>query len=116
MDHMLATYRLAQERRAAGRPVWDRTVNIKRFINTDPDNISDEHCVKVANEIAAELRAKLPAKLIADDFELEDIVETLEQLRPDSYADDPSFSAVQDLNNTLELLYDWADLNRVWLG
>lgn len=119
IDQIVETHRLAQERRSAGRPVWDRTIDIKGVLRRDQSNTSAAHAASVANEIGLILRLSLPVELLDwsnDDTEALEIVDCLESLRPDSYADDPTYSALQDLNDTLARLYDWADRERVWLG
>lgn len=121
IEHLVETHRLAAERRRNGLPMWDRTINIKDIIHRDRDNETPEHAAAVANEIAALIRSKIPAAWLddrSDDFdeELFEIVDGMEALTPNSYADDPSYSVLEDLNNMLSGLYDWADIKRVWLG
>jgi hypothetical protein len=118
LESIVDNHRVAAARRAAGKPVWEKRVDIKSIIDRDIDNTSEENAAAVANEIARLLRSKLGDYLEGEklDFELLEIVEGMEALRPDSYADDPSFTALEDLNNMLDGLYDWADTNRVWMG
>lgn len=121
INTILANHKEANRRREAGLPVWDRTINIKAILNRDIDNTSEEHAASVANEIAALLRSKVPRVWIdvlkeECDWDLLELVEGMEALRPDSYADDATYSALEDLNNMLDQLYDWADDRRVWLG
>ncbi|NDI85068.1 hypothetical protein [Undibacterium crateris] len=121
IGQIVSTHNLASQRRAAGKPVWDRTINIKHILRRDPQNESEEHAASVANEIAAVLRSKIPAKFLdlsndECDSELLEIVEGMESLRADSFIDCEDYSALEDLNGMLSQLYDWADLERVWLG
>lgn len=121
IEHLVETHRLAFERRRQGLPIWDRTINIKDIIHRDKTNETPEHAAAVANEIAALIRAHVPPTWLddrSDDFdeELFEIVDGMETLTPNSYADDPSYSVLEDLNNMLTGLYDWADIKRVWLG
>ena len=114
-------HRVAAERRAAGKPVWDRKVDIKAILHEDQSNTSNEHAALVANRIGALLRSRLPSVLLEVgndevDFDLIEIVEGMEALRPDSYDGEEDFTPLDDLNNMLDQLYDWADANRVWLG
>ncbi len=121
IEHIVETHRLARERVQAGRPVWARTIDIKATLARSNGDTSEATAARVANEIAALLRSRLPAATLdwaspGCDDEIAEIVEGLEQLRPDSYADDREWSAHQDLNAGLDALYDWADRERIWLG
>ena len=72
---------------------WRKTVDIKQFLSGDN---SDAGAQAAAKQIATQIRARLP--------EFEDVEE---------------FDCVVtagDLNCCLDLLYDYADEHRVWLG
>lgn len=120
IENIVENHRVASKRRAAGKPIWDRRIDIKGLLGQDPSNISDEHAAKVANQIAALIRSSVPASWLEaceeQDSALAEIVEGMEALAPDSYDDDEDFSPLEDLNNMLDQLYDWADAKRVWLG
>lgn len=121
IEHRVEMHRLVRERVAAGRSVWERTIDIKAILRSAEDDTSEETAARVANAIGALLRSHLSAASLdwacpLCDDDIAEVVEGLEQLRPDSYADDPTYSAREDLNNMLDALYDWADRNRVWLG
>jgi len=120
IENILECHRVAAKRRASGKPVWDRTINIKAVLNEDRLNTSDEHAAQVANRIGALVRKRVPAgwlELGAEaDFELIEIVEGMETLKPDGYAGENGFTPLDDLNNMLDGLYDWANAKRVWLG
>lgn len=121
LDNIVESHQLAAARRLAGKPIWDQTINIKEILRRDPSNETEAHAAAVANEIGKLIRSKVPAAWLdwnAEDLdeELTMIVEGMEALRPDSYVGEPDFSALQDLNEMLAGLYDWANLKRVWLG
>ena len=121
IERILENFKAATARRSAGKPVWDRTINIKTILDEDRDNTSDDHCAQNANRIGALVRSSVPKSWLDwgsldMDEELLNIVEGLEALRPDSYSDDLDFSPLEDLNNMLGQLYDWADSKRIWLG
>lgn len=119
IDHLAATHELAQERRKAGKPVWDRTIKIKDIIHEDQDNETNAHVVKVAHAIAARVKAGVPAgwlDIYSEDFDTEladDIFYGLESM---SENDDEEGALVNEFNGLLNMLYDWADTKRVWLG
>ena len=121
LDNIVASHSLAAARRREGKPTWDGTIDIKQILQRDPGNTTEAHAAAVANEIGKLVRSKVPASWLdsnADDFDLDlaEIVDGLEALRPDSFLDEPDFSALQDLNEMLAALYDWANLKRIWLG
>lgn len=117
IDQILDTHQLAQQRRAAGKPVWDRTIRIKDLLS---DDASEESAARIAREIAARLKRQLPAAWVETgeevDVALMEVIDGMASLTADSYADDDSYSAVEDLNNMLAELYDWADRCRVWVS
>lgn len=119
VEHRVECHRLARERLAANKPVWDRTIRIKHVIAENREDTSEENCAAVANRIGAILRSRVPASWLdasSDDadYALIEVVEGMEAVRPDSYDDDPSFSVHEDLSNMLEQMYDWGDMKRVW--
>ncbi|MFY0990900.1 hypothetical protein [Halomonas sp. C05BenzN] len=120
LDGLLASHQLAEQRRAAGKPVWDRRLRLKDLLAVSPDATSDERAAWVANRIAERLRRQLPAAWLETgeemDFELLEVVDGMAALTPSSYDDDEDFSVLEDLNNMLGQLYDWADRRRVWIG
>lgn len=121
IEGIVENHRVASERRAAGKQIWDSTINIKSILREDPSNESDEHAASVANRIGSAIRISVPAAWLNHesdqvDEDILDIVEGLEALRPDSYKDDKDFSPLDDLNGMLAGLYDWADAKRVWIN
>lgn len=116
IDSIVANHQAAEARRQAGKPIWDRAINIKEILHRDQANDTDEHAIAVGKEIAALIRLKVPRGWLDfghDDceYDLVEIVEALEDLRE---SDDEA--VVDDLNGRLEEIYDWADAQRVWLG
>jgi hypothetical protein len=121
IENIVESHRIAAHRRKVGLPSWARTINIKPIIKQDPDNTSNEHAASVANRVAGLLRQALPAHWLDwqsndQDEDITILVEELEALKPDSYDDDPDFTPLEDLNNMLDRLYDWANIKRIWLG
>lgn len=121
IESIVENHRVAAERRAAGKPVWDRKIDIKSILHEDQSNTSNEHVAQVANRIGALIRSRVPAGWLdwdSDDLDedLTQIVEGMDALKPDSYDDEDAFTPLDDLNSMLDQLYDWADGKRVWLG
>ena len=116
IEHIVTCHNIARARQKAGKPIWDRRIDIKRILNIDRDNTSNEHAANVANQIGALLRSRLPQHVLYGDITILEIVEGLEQLRAGSYDGEPSITPLSDLNEMLSHLYDWSDIERVWLG
>jgi len=125
IEHIAATYQIAAERREAGKDIWDRTVNIKDTLSAHPIADMDEFdsLELTASRIAAVLRASLPSYYFdvqheEFDFTFNEAVESLEDMRAEYMRRDKKdgFDPVEEFNDCLEAIYDWADINRVWLG
>ncbi len=109
IDQIVATHRAATARRQAGKPTWERSINIKDLLSTD--DLSDENCARLGREVAERLKVGLPKTWLENDFELEEIIEHFESITPYDV-----YPALADFNNALDDLYDWGDARRVWLG
>lgn len=82
-------------------PNWEKTVNIKHLLTNIDDN---GEARKIAHKISDILEEQLtPTRF--NSWELQDIIDMFD----DS-------TGLDDTNNALTALYDWADENRVWLG
>lgn len=113
-DHIDVCHRPAAERRRAGAPEWDMTIDIGSILaeareanDGDPD---DATVRATATRIAALVRATVPPAWLdfnsaAYDRELEELVEKLE------FLDDPD-----DIDTILDGIFDWADTHRIWMG
>jgi hypothetical protein len=119
LENRMECHRIAHARQVACKPIWDRKIDIKGILREDQKNKTDAHASSVAKQIAALLRTKLPKDMLDvtktdGDWELSEIVEYLETLEPEDGID--GCSVLDCLNDQLAQLYDWADVNRVWLG
>ena len=74
---------------------WKRTVHIKDLI--DPS--------KPADIVADDIRIRLVNAFGSPDFVLGDIIDALSNV-----------GSVEECDDVLDRLYDWADDNDVWLG
>ena len=84
---------------------WRKTIEIKQFLSDDD---SPENARTVAGQIAAVLKRQ--AEYREEDWDFCMIAEDLADM---ATSDDATCA---DLNLTLDDLYDWADVNRVWIG
>ena len=77
---------------------WTKTVNIKPLITKDDSDTAAKTC-------ATGIRALLVEHVIDYDYDFQMILDDLE-----------AAENCEDVNYTLDALYDWADANNVWLG
>lgn len=123
VEHIVACHQAAASLRAAGKPIWDKRINIKSILHEDQSNTSPEHIARVSVRIAALLRARIPASVLDsahDDYDinLTETIEDMEECTVASLAVDAEngVKPVDMFNGWLEVIYDWADTHRVWLG
>lgn len=123
VEHIVACHQAAAELRAAGKPIWSKRINIKAILYEDQKNESPEHIAAISVRIAALLRACVPEGAFDfghDDYDadLTEAVEAMEDCSVASLAADAEngVEPVDMFNGWLEMIYDWADANRVWLG
>ncbi len=81
---------------------WKYEVNIKDLLDVDEPTDADANRIGVT--IAARLTQAFSARM-EDDTQLEDIVQAMEEI-----------ADVEDFDNILENLYDYADAEGIWLG
>jgi len=126
VEHIVGCHHIAAARRAVGRPIWDMEIDVKAILRIDQTNESTEHVAEMSKKIAALLRARLPKKVLdfmdAEHYEgdLDGAIDDMEVCTVDSLNEDAhapnGVEPVEMLNGWLEVIYDWADGNRVWLG
>lgn len=85
---------------------WVYTLDVNRKIkDCQNGKITLHNC---AQQIANELRSKLPQHIFNNDYEIDDIVCMLEDFGIDA--------GENDFDDIMERLYYWADDKQVWLG
>lgn len=100
VDHIVETHQLAQQRRAAGRPVWDRRVSLADVFHNEDMTFEARR-----DAIVARIRASAWFKSYGSGDELHLFVEELADA-----ADGDEFDGPWDC------IYDIADIDRVWIA
>lgn len=123
VEHIVACHQAATALREAGRPIWDKRIDVKVIIHEDQGNVSPEHISSISQRIAALIRRRAPKSYFDIghenfDFDFVDAIEAMEQCTVEVLAQDKAngSEAVDMFNGWLETIYDWADVNRIWLG
>lgn len=123
VDHIVACHESATALRKVGKPIWTKKIDIKAIIHEDQDNVTPEHISAISVRIAKLIRRKTPASYFDFghdnfDFDFVDAVESMEECSVEALAQDKEngVEAVEMFNGWLDTLYDWADVNRIWLG
>lgn len=123
VEHIAACHQAAAARREAGRPIWDKCIDVKAIIHEAKKAESPEHISSISQRIAELIRRRTPKFYFeigheAFDFDFVDAVEAMEQCTVKALEEDRAngSEAVEMFNGWLETLYDWADTNRIWLG
>jgi hypothetical protein len=123
VEHIVACHQAATALRKAGKPVWSKRIDVKAIIHEDRGNESPEHISAICQRVAALIRSQAPAAYFDIghedfDFDFVDAVEAMESCTIKDLAEDKAngCEAVDMFNGWLETIYDWADVNRIWLG
>ncbi len=123
IDSIMECHRAASERRAGGRPIWDRSIKFKSLLNQPGANASAEYVSELARRIASMIRREAPASyfdLTSDDYEFDfnDVIEAMESCTVECLQGDleNGYEPQAMLNGWLDELYTWADRNRIWTG
>lgn len=113
VDHKVAMLTLAQERRAAGKPVWERTVRGFRDILQRHD---DDDVVQTRGDLVQVLKASSWYKKADEYGELWTLLDELVDVGNPEIDWDEGYNAQKHLNGLLDAIYDLADEERVWLA
>ncbi|WP_323016441.1 hypothetical protein [Castellaniella sp.] len=115
IETIVAAHRIAANLRAQGKDPWTYRVRIKDLFVENPKN---EDMSEIAQGAAKRLRAALPASMFDVthqdyDPEIDCIVEAFECICMGDDLDDGEL--VEEFNTILDDLYNWADINRLWV-
>lgn len=91
-----------------------RSLRIRTTLKRHSEAATALECVSAASDIAALLRQQLPCQWFVEggdsfDFDLAGIVDSFESITLCRYQSDPPAVALDDLNEVLARLLDWAD-------
>lgn len=100
IEHIVATHRLAAERRAAGRPVWDYHINLSDVFHNEAMSFEERR-----DAIVARLRA---SRWFTDAEEGGELHQYVEELADTVDGD--------DFDCPMDAIYDLADTDRVWIA
>ena len=108
IEHKVAAYQIAQERRRNNKPTWKYTINgFKNIISGDDDFITKR------DRLCSLLKS---TRWFRESNKLDDIVYELADVgHPDIDWDD-DYDHVEHFDDCLEQIYDLADIERAWLA
>lgn len=122
IDHVVVCHQHAISLRVAEKPICSHTINLHRILAKATGQQTAEQVAVVARQIAAEIW-RLPNKFFdqsdaACDYDFLNIVEELEAMTAQSLIQ--NFKRSDDepadvLDGWLQEIYDWCDINRVWI-
>ena len=116
-------HRVAGALRKAGKPIWPKSIDIRSIVREDQANTSAAHISAIAIRIGKLLRKQAPSKFfdVTDpdySFDFEDAVDAMESCTVAALTldEENGCTPVEMLNEWLTVIYDWGDVNRIWLG
>lgn len=122
IESIVACHQAAVGLRKAGRRIWNQTIHIKEILNEN-ENDTAESIVDKSHRIAKLLRQEVDAAVLNElnsdcHMDLLEAVEQMEQCTVASLQADAvnGFLPTDFIDELLEVIYDWADSNRVWIG
>lgn len=103
------------------RPTFSRTIPIRTIIREDQRDHSATACARKAHQVAETIRTLSPSEWFADGLEsfdpdLCDIVENLEGMSPFTYPGECIDLPIDEFNQLIARLLDWAEDANVCLG
>ena len=101
IDHIVATHRLAQERRDAGLPIWDRTLDVSDLFHNNALTFTESR-----DAVVQRIKAS-PWYQNRDSAGFDEFGEVVEFL---SSAEDTA-----EFDEYWDQIYDQADSDRVWI-
>lgn len=128
IESIVENHRVANARHRAGKPIWDCRLPIREIMRQaeeregGADALTPAEAYEIAKEIAAVLKAHIPASWRDPEdphftMDGEEVFERWEQALESDFTPSKEFpeEPVDVLNGWLDELYDWADRLRVWV-
>lgn len=121
IEGLVQCHQIARERARSGKPSWEGKLlfmsalaaMVERFEDGD-DTLTPQMMLDGFQEATKEIRAKVPQAqgdiVSIDDQDLESFVLTIEQWTVSHIEASPDI--LEEFNEQLDRLYDWADVNR----
>jgi hypothetical protein len=123
IESILACHQAAVELRKAGKNIWKQTIHIKEILVENENDTSANVIADKAHRIAKLIRVNIDSTILDEmhsdcHMELLEAIERLEQCSVESLKAEASNGYLPDdfFDEQLEVIYDWADANRVWIG
>ena len=123
-EHIVACHELAEGLRRQGRRIWNATFDFKGILpeghESMPTDLTGTQCIELGRRYAQVIRNHpyvkrhgfLDVQREEYDSELDLLVENFECVSANPQEGE---TELDDLNDHLDALYDWADMNRVWV-
>ncbi|WP_329521081.1 hypothetical protein [Spirillospora sp. NBC_01491] len=103
VEHRVEMHRVAQQRKAAGQPIWDRKINLADVFHNEAMTFEQRR-----DAIVRTLRASRWVKEHSEQDAFGGLVEVVDNL---AAAED-----IGEFDGWLDELYDHADNDRVWIN
>lgn len=90
---------------------------VRAIVRNQSETRTPQGCAEVAHRIAAQVEQIVPGAWLTEglaefDFDLDNALERLKAITPDLYPGEDVDQRIDDLNECLAALYDWADDRR----
>lgn len=125
VESIVSCHKVAAARRAARRPIWDARVNIKGILDeyrSFGDDLTPAQAVELSGRLLTAIKLGVPAAWLDAShknfsFALDEVMEVFANATVDDFQiGSEKIDPVEDLNHWLDVLYDWGDAHRVWIG
>ena len=93
---------------------------VRAIVRNQSETRTPQGCAEAAHRIAAQVQQLVPRTWLTEglaefDFDLDNVVERLKAITPDLYPGEDEDQRLDDLNECIAALYDWADDRRTHL-
>ncbi len=124
IEHIVACHKAATAPRDVNKPIWVDTLRIKDFVpdgcEVMPDELTVEQAADLGVKIASAIKTLRIVKkngwlIMGDtfDFGLSGVIDGLEAI---TGIEEIGMTAGEELRETMDRVYDWADHHRIWIA